>query len=68
MAAFGIQLSPEANALEVGKAVSAKMNDILPSFPAGVSWFWAFDSTTFIKVAIRESPSRSSRRWRWCSS
>src|SRR2546430_17579634 len=24
------------------------------SFPAGVSWFWAFDSTTFIKVAIRE--------------
>jgi len=54
VAAFGIQLSPEANALEVGKAVSAKMNDILPSFPAGVSWFWAFDSTTFIKVAIRE--------------
>ena len=30
------------------------MNDMLPSFPAGVSWFWAFDSTTFIKVAIRE--------------
>ena len=54
VAAFGIQLSPEANALEVGKAVSAKMNDMLPSFPAGVSWFWAFDSTTFIKVAIRE--------------
>ena len=54
VAAFGIQLSPEANALEVGKAVSAKMNDILPSFPAGVSWFWAFDSTTFIRVAIRE--------------
>ena len=54
VAAFGIQLSPDANALEVGKAVSAKMNDMPPSFPAGVSWFWAFDSTTFIKVAIRE--------------
>src|SRR4029077_12296812 len=31
-----------------------KMNDMQASFPAGVSWFWAFDSTTFIKVAIRE--------------
>jgi multidrug efflux pump len=54
VAAFGVQLTPEANALEVGRAVAAKMNDMLPSFPAGVSWFWAFDSTTFIKVAIRE--------------
>jgi multidrug efflux pump len=52
--AFGIQLSPDANALEVSKAVRAKMNDMLPSFPPGVSWFWAFDSTTFIRVAIRE--------------
>jgi multidrug efflux pump len=54
VAAFGIQLAPNANALEVSKAVVAKMNDMQPSFPAGVSWFWAFDSTTFIRVAIRE--------------
>ena len=54
VAAFGIQLAPNANALEVSEAVVAKMNDMQPSFPAGVSWFWAFDSTTFIKVAIRE--------------
>src|SRR5437762_5918308 len=54
VAAFGIQLAPNANALEVSRAVVAKMNDIQPSFPAGVSWFWAFDSTTFIRVAIRE--------------
>jgi multidrug efflux pump len=54
VAAFGVQLTPEANALEVARSVSAKMNDMLPSFPMGVSWFWAFDSTTFIKVAIRE--------------
>ena len=54
VAAFGIQLAPNANALEVSKAVAARMNDMQPSFPAGVSWFWAFDSTTFIKVAIRE--------------
>src|SRR6267378_255422 len=54
VAAFGIQLAPNANALEVARAVAARMNDMQPSFPAGVSWFWAFDSTTFIKVAIRE--------------
>src|SRR3989440_5621258 len=54
VAAFGIQLAPNANALEVSAAVVAKMNDMQPSFPAGVSWVWAFDSTTFIKVAIRE--------------
>src|SRR5213595_256082 len=54
VAAFGIQLAPNANALAVSKAVVAKMNDMQPSFPAGVSWFWAFDSTTFIRVAIRE--------------
>src|SRR2546423_15255646 len=54
VAAFGIQLAPNANALEVARAVAARMNDRQPSFPAGVSWFWAFDSTTFIKVAIRE--------------
>ena len=54
VAAFGIQLAPNANALEVSRAVVARMNDMQPSFPAGVSWFWAFDSTTFIRVAIRE--------------
>src|SRR2546430_5978433 len=54
VAAFGIQLAPNANALEVSRAVAARMDDVQPSFPAGVSWFWAFDSTTFIKVAIRE--------------
>jgi multidrug efflux pump len=54
VAAFGIQLAPNANALEVAQAVEARMKNIAPSLPAGVSWFWAFDSTTFIKVAIRE--------------
>jgi multidrug efflux pump len=54
VAGFGIQLSPDANALAVAKAVAAKMDAMQSSFPAGVSWFWAFDSTPFIKVAIRE--------------
>jgi len=54
IAAFGIQLAPEANALEVSKAVTQRMKAIQGSFPAGVKWEWAWDSTPFIRVAIRE--------------
>jgi multidrug efflux pump len=51
---FIIQLLPNANALEVMKAVKAKLALLQPSFPPGVTWFVPFDSTTFIRVAIRE--------------
>jgi multidrug efflux pump len=54
IAAFGIQLAPEANALDVSRAVTEKMKAIEGSFPAGVKWVWAWDSTPFIRVAIRE--------------
>jgi multidrug efflux pump len=54
IAAFGIQLAPDANALDVSKAVSEKMKAIQGSFPAGVKWVWAWDSTPFIRAAIRE--------------
>ena len=54
VAAFGIQLLPNANALEVIKAVKARMAELQPSFPAGVTWFMPYDSSTFINVAIRE--------------
>jgi multidrug efflux pump len=54
IAAFGIQLLPGANALEVVKNVKNRMDALQPSFGPGVTWFWPFDSTTFISVAIRE--------------
>src|SRR3989440_38891 len=54
VAAFGIQLLPNANALEVIKAVTARMAELQSSFPAGVTWFIPYDSSTFINVAIRE--------------
>ncbi|MBV8877734.1 MAG: multidrug efflux RND transporter permease subunit [Gammaproteobacteria bacterium] len=54
IAAFGIQLAPEANALDVSRAVTERMNAIQGSFPPGVKWVWAWDSTPFIRVAIRE--------------
>src|SRR5690606_35763422 len=52
--AFAIQLLPGANALNVADAVRAKMDELQPSFPRGVSWFSPYDSTTFVKISIEE--------------
>ncbi|MBB3227301.1 multidrug efflux pump [Luteibacter sp. Sphag1AF] len=52
--AFGIQLLPGANALDVAHAVRAKMDELAPSFPQGVSWFIPYDSTTFVNISIEE--------------
>jgi multidrug efflux pump len=54
VSAFYIQLLPNANALAVMTAVRQKLQALAPSFPPGVSWFVPFDSTTFIRIAIRE--------------
>ncbi|HAI93602.1 MAG TPA: hydrophobe/amphiphile efflux-1 family RND transporter [Xanthomonadaceae bacterium] len=51
---FGIQLLPGANALNVADAVRAKMDELQPSFPQGVSWFTPYDSTSFVKISIKE--------------
>ena len=52
--AFAIQLLPGANALNVADAVRAKMDELQPSFPSGVTWFSPYDSTTFVKISIQE--------------
>jgi multidrug efflux pump len=54
MGAFAIQLLPGANALNVADAVRARMDELAPSFPAGVEWFSPYDSTTFVKISIEE--------------
>jgi multidrug efflux pump len=53
-AAFGIQLLPGANALNVAAAVRAKMTELEPSFPANVVWLTPYDSTTFVNISIEE--------------
>jgi multidrug efflux pump len=45
---------PGADTLDVAKRVKAKMAELLPTFPPGVSWFTPFDSTTFITTSIHE--------------
>ncbi|WP_305804896.1 multidrug efflux RND transporter permease subunit [Stenotrophomonas sp. YIM B06876] len=52
--AFAIQLLPGANALNVAAAVRSKMDELQPSFPQGVKWFSPYDSTTFVKISIKE--------------
>jgi multidrug efflux pump len=52
--AFAIQLLPGANALDVATAVRAKMAELAPSFPQGVSWFSPYDSTAFVTISINE--------------
>ena len=52
--AFSINLLPGANALNVVTAVRAKMDELAPSFPQGVTWFSPFDTTTFVKTSITE--------------
>ncbi|BFI96566.1 MAG: multidrug efflux RND transporter permease subunit [Rhodanobacter sp.] len=54
IAAFAIQLLPGANALDVATAVRAKMDELSPSFPQGVTWFSPYDSTTFVHISIDE--------------
>jgi len=54
VAGFGVLLSPGANALEVAKQVKIRMDELAPSFPAGVEWFLPFDATIFINAAIHE--------------
>lgn len=54
LAAFGIQLLPGANALQVSKAVQAKMRELQSSFPSGVDWFIPYNSSTFVSISIHD--------------
>jgi len=53
-AAIRLYLRPGANALNVKRAVVARMTELARSFPAGVTWFIPFDTTPFITASIDE--------------
>ena len=53
-AGFAVQLAPGANAMAVAEDVKARMDELQPSFPAGVQWFSPFDSSTFVKISVKE--------------
>jgi multidrug efflux pump len=53
-AVFAVQTLPNANALEVGRIVKAKLDELSETFPPGVEWKAVFDTTEFIGIAIKE--------------
>jgi len=47
-------LRPGANALEVKREVVARMTELAKSFPPGVRWSIAFDTTPYVTESIKE--------------
>jgi hydrophobic/amphiphilic exporter-1 (mainly G- bacteria), HAE1 family len=53
-AGIGISLLPNANAIAVADEVKAKMDELAKSFPQGVAYLIPYDTTKFVRAAIRE--------------
>ncbi|MHB8146632.1 MAG: efflux RND transporter permease subunit [Vulcanimicrobiaceae bacterium] len=51
---LGIQQLPTANALSVSQGVIATLNHLSKSFPPGVHYQVAFNSTTFVRESIKD--------------
>ena len=51
---MGVLQLPTANALQVSQGVRAQLDQLQKSFPPGVSWEMAFDSSEFVNESIRE--------------
>lgn len=51
---FAVKLSSSANALTTASAVKAKMAELSRFFPAGLSVSYSMDTSTFIRISIRE--------------
>ena len=49
-----VYLSPDANAVDTMTRVKAFMDDAQKSFPAGVEYKFSYDSTRFVRAAIRD--------------
>ena len=45
---------PDANALDTADRIRAKMEELKTSFPAGVDYEIAYDTTPFIRESIQE--------------
>ncbi|KAF1044022.1 MAG: Multidrug efflux pump subunit AcrB [Xylophilus sp.] len=51
---MGIELASGANALDVSKAVEAKLKELAPFFPTGLGYHTAYSTTPFVKISIEE--------------
>jgi multidrug efflux pump len=51
---LAVRMLPDANALEVGDRVRAKMDELKGAFPEGVGYDIVYDTTPFIRESIRD--------------
>jgi HAE1 family hydrophobic/amphiphilic exporter-1 len=51
---LGVSQLPDANALDVAHAVKKALGELKPSFPPGLNYEVAFDTTTFIEAGTEE--------------
>lgn len=49
-----IMTQSDANALEVSELVDKKLNELSQTFPGGLTYHLSYDTTTFVKVTIKE--------------
>ncbi|MDA8128184.1 MAG: efflux RND transporter permease subunit [Betaproteobacteria bacterium] len=54
IAAIAIRVAPGANALDVAKAVKARMAELARFFPQGMSWTVPYDTSRFVEISIFE--------------
>jgi len=53
-AAIAVRVSPDGNALEVAKAVKARMAELSKYFPKGIAWEVPYDTSRFVDISITE--------------
>lgn len=51
-AAFAVKITPDANALETGDRVKARMEELSQYFPPGMEYNIPYDTTPFISISI----------------
>jgi hydrophobic/amphiphilic exporter-1 (mainly G- bacteria), HAE1 family len=51
---LGISQLPDSNALQVAQAVRAELENLSKSFPPGIQYETAFDSTAFVEASLEE--------------
>ncbi|GAB3467112.1 efflux RND transporter permease subunit [Massilia terrae] len=51
---IGVQLSPTGNALQTGKLVKERMEELQKYFPKGMHYALPYDTTTFVNLSIRQ--------------
>lgn len=53
-AAFSINLTPDASALETAALIRARMDEVSKSFPTDMSYDMVLDNTVFVKASLEE--------------